>query len=1031
MEFEKKQNLLKAALEGELVLFLGSGVVAGSHVGKEKTPAYLGLQLAEKLAKEFFPTDPYKNESLKRICTEIENIKGKEALISSLSELLLPVLPSEYLKIIPEILWSAIFTVNVDNSLEESYRIRGAKVQNLIPIVKPHDSLSESSNYEVSYFKLHGCLITDPYNVIFSQKDYTESREKFLKLFSNLKSYLCEKPFLFIGFGFEDDDFLDVWENIKKYLGLGRRLQPTFLIYPEPPTRFVESMKTEGITVINSNTSEFLPWLKANIPGRLPSINEKTIEKTSATRKLIENEYSISIPHDQLDRLKKFGEIVSHIPSPSKIPAQSRFLLGENPDWDDIKLGLPIKRELREDILVDLDDWNSSGKVKATLILGPAGYGKTTLMMDLANQISNTEGLFCLWVKDPIKFDPICVVEIIKSIGLPAVIFIDDSYRCISSIKNLYQDCKDNKIKAFILAASRPSDWNVAKQTSSLENLNSIQLERLSVIEAENLAQIMKKSGKLNSEFSTKPIEELKTHYLKASECHMIAGLMTSVYDSGSNFEEIIANEFFKIDNDIAKNTYLISSIVHSLGLCLPFLLFCRCFGIDINRYREFYEILDGIVIEQKDEDSGDLRLKTQHRVIAETLIENVLQPSKANELLLIISTNINQHSKYEYNIFYELYNEYYLEIILKEPGYIRSFYENIVSEFPSDPFILQHWAIYESKMENFPTAKKLIDEGISKLDDNQKSYFHFTNTKGIIWLREAISEENKTKSEYLFKRGSEFIREQIKNDPDKEIHYISLIDKFFSFSQKQHKDSEKLLIYEEIENDLEKALMRYPNSSDLLALSGRLAVELSKFPKAKGFLETSLSINKGNVKARVLLVRIHIKNEKYNYALETIEEGLSYNPKSSSLRKLKIDCLENLSYPWDEKKPAFLEYLKIVKNDIFYRLKLIKGLIENKEFPSAKKQLDSLKKIDMSFSTKKLTKVQLLSEGHPMVVTGIYQAKRLGKGFVQIDGFPAGMEAFLELFNMTCKTGVGNGSRLRMTIGLNGFGLYVKEIIE
>lgn len=372
MDFEYKDQLLKAAYAGDLVLFLGAGVVAGSKVGKDQRQAFLGSQLAQALAGHFFPDEPYRNESLKRICTEVENIEGKDKLVRGLSDLLLPVTPSDALKIIPTIQWKCIYTVNVDNSLEQSYDAVEEQVQGLVPVIQPHDRIAENPFFEVSYFKLHGCLSIDPTNVIFSQKDYTESREKYLKLFAALKSSLCDKPFLFIGFGFEDDDFEEVWQNIKKYTGMERRAQPTFVVLPNPTARFIRSMKTEGITVVNSLGEDFLPWLRVNMPGKHHPVKEKIVEGTKATRKLIEMEYSTTVSPEIISKVQEFCDIVSHIPSPTKILSQSQFLLGRSPDWDDIKLGLPIRRDLQEDLLVDIDNWLGTKGVKASLILSPA-----------------------------------------------------------------------------------------------------------------------------------------------------------------------------------------------------------------------------------------------------------------------------------------------------------------------------------------------------------------------------------------------------------------------------------------------------------------------------------------------------------------------------------------------------------------------------------------------------------------------------------------------------------------------------------
>lgn len=1027
MEFEHKDELLRCAYAGDLVLFLGAGAVAGSSVGREKTPAYLGQQLAERLAKEFFPTEPYKNESLKRITTDIENIETKEKLVRVLSDLLMPVLPTSALKIMPKIPWHAIYTVNVDNSLETAYSEVDKKVQVLVPVVKPDDRLAIMTLSEVSYFKLHGCLSVDPSNVIFSHKDYTEVREKYLKLFSNLNSHLCDKPFLFVGFGFEDNDFQEVWESIKKYTGFRFRHQKTFVLWPDPPERFVKSMKIEGVTVINSVAQDFMPWLAVNLAGRPTTVREKVAERTNLMRLLFEKEFSANIPPELLDKLKSFAEVVSHIPSPTKVVDNSRFYLGESPDWDDIKLGLPIKRTLSEDILLDLEHWLTSGSVKSSLILGPAGYGKTTMLMSISDKVVNSYNLFSIWIKDTNDIDSAVLSEVISIVGKPVVVVVDDGYRCIHALRKLLQDCRDNKLKLFLLVSSRPADWNSAKQTSSLEKINTINLERLNPDEAYCLAEAMQKSGKLSRDFSTKSLEELKDHYVVEGERHIIAGLMTSVYGDGVRFEEIIANEFFKIPLDLSKEAYLIIALVHSFGANLPLFLFLKCLDLDVDQYKGVFSSIEGTIIEENDAVTGELVLKTQHRVIAECLLENVLSPSRANEILFLVGKNLNTHSAAEAGILIKLYNENYLENILKEPSYIRSFYQNLSLEFPSDAFILQHWAIYESKNDNFEKAKSLIDDAITIIDSDSKIYFHFVNTKGVIWLREAISEEDNLRAEYLLRKGSDFIRDLIKVDADKEMHYISLIDKLFSYAQRQQKRNEdRVVIYEVIENDLEEALRRYPNSSELLTQSGKLEVELSHLPGAEQLLKRSLELNRGNQRARILLIRLNIINGQYSPALDLVEDGLVLDPKSYALLKFRIVCFRRLNSPWHVLKPAIKEYLKAVAKDMQERLSYIQGLIDADELKEASEQVSILKKLDVSFIERKRSKYRLKK----FVVEGSYRATHLGKGYVEIDGFPKGFGAFINLSDVSVKGKIHEGLRLKCVIGLNGYGLYVIKII-
>lgn len=75
----------------------------------------------------FFPEEGPTNNTLKRVCSSIQNIKGKPRLREALVDLLIPVNPSKSLLEISKIRWKAIYTVNVDDAIERAYENESEK----------------------------------------------------------------------------------------------------------------------------------------------------------------------------------------------------------------------------------------------------------------------------------------------------------------------------------------------------------------------------------------------------------------------------------------------------------------------------------------------------------------------------------------------------------------------------------------------------------------------------------------------------------------------------------------------------------------------------------------------------------------------------------------------------------------------------------------------------------------------------------------------------------------------------------------
>mgnify|MGYP001809721961 CR=1 FL=1 len=1029
-DFPNKKELLTAASSGHLVLFLGAGVNVGCEMGIPQRQAPLGQQLANDLSSHFFSDEHYGGESLRTVCMKIQNIEGKKKLREALIQRLNPVQPAQSLLHITQIEWKSIYTVNIDYGLETAYSKSNRRVQDIVPIVLPSDLSVSDPETQVSYYKLHGCILKQESNLIFSHRDYTQSREKNLRLFAHLSVSLCESPLLFIGFGFEDFDFNDIWQSVKDYGGGAAKLQSSFLINPKATPSYIKSMESEGVTVIASDAATFLHWLKSNLVTKPLSVEDKVIDRGAQVAGWVKEKFAVSLPAPLADAIRKYCDIVSELPSPLRFPDKSRFLLGARPYWDDIQNGIPIRREVESDLIEDIILWAQTGKPRISLLLGAAGYGKTTLMMQAAYHISRNSGLLVLWLKSNVNFDPVPVAEFVSSINHPIIIFIDDASLHMSAIKRLYVDAVQNKLKLYIFIAARPSDWNCSRGAGSISIQSPWRLCRLTESEALDLAKLLKRSGVLEEKNKYVEVEEVCNSLLEAGEKHIIAGLKMVIAGDETQYHEIIAEEFYRIPSLEARRIYLAVAVAHSLGLPMPACLATRLVDIQLIAYHQrFGELLEEIVLDEVDLIEKELLFYTQHRVIADSLLDSVIDPASTVELLCDIAKNIDPHSYGEYSILRKIYDEYYLAKKLKEKGRVRSLYEYFMLEFPSDPYIRQHAAIFESKEGNFIRARELADEAIELGDKHP----HFLNTKGTIWLREAVMEQDPGRAEYSLKKGIQLIRERIAKDSDKEIHYHSLIDKLLDWAIKKDflSEEQRLRILEEAQEDLDNALRLYPTSSELNTLLGRLNITIEKIPEAEDKLRRSIFLDAGNVRARLMLIGMLIKNKSYEESLRIIEEGLVYASESAGLHKARIFCLCALGVEWVKIKNAYKSYLKISISDYRYRFNYIKELIQNSDYIEAAREVKKMREASLPYSIKVSLKADLYSaDKSPLVMVGRYKPQRIGKGFIEIEGFPKGLDAYIDLHVLSSGVFPGSEKIVRVVLGLNGLGLYVLKVL-
>ena len=345
------------------------------------------------------------------------------------------------------------------------------------------------------------------------------------------------------------------------------------------------------------------------------SIENRLVERSATITRWAYEKHSVTLPPVLADSLKRTCQIVSELYSPVRLPENSGYLRGSQPFWDDIQNGLPIKREIEDEILEDINDWKRSKKSRISLLLGAAGYGKTSVLMQTAYDISRNNEAIVLWAKQNIEFNPIVIAEFCSIIKQPVIIFIDDGPKCMSAIRRLYVDSISNKFHLYMMVGARPSEWNSARGTSSLSILSTWKLPRLSENEIKNLSITIKRSGLLKEKNENLTIEEIEEHLTTVGENHIIAGLRTVLSGSETKFHEIIADEYYRIKSEIARKIYLSVAVSHSLGRYMPAALATRLSDLPLVDYHTNIEKnLEEIVLEYEDEVSGDLLFFTQHR---------------------------------------------------------------------------------------------------------------------------------------------------------------------------------------------------------------------------------------------------------------------------------------------------------------------------------------------------------------------------------------------------------------------------------
>ena len=172
---EGAKELLNSILltDNTPILFLGAGFSCGAS---NKANAMDGCKLKEyiydTLAKDKIgPEDEeeVKGYDLRKLSDEIYRIyHGKTELYNLLHEMYINTRPAEFHDYLVKYPWKNIYTVNIDDLVENIYEEQGENI-----VVQNKQRLISNSK-STQLFKLHGCVRNMEEGVIFSEDEYTE-----------------------------------------------------------------------------------------------------------------------------------------------------------------------------------------------------------------------------------------------------------------------------------------------------------------------------------------------------------------------------------------------------------------------------------------------------------------------------------------------------------------------------------------------------------------------------------------------------------------------------------------------------------------------------------------------------------------------------------------------------------------------------------------------------------------------------------------------------------------------------------------
>ena len=701
-----KTSIRKAYLDGRLMLFLGAGASAGS-VDSDGKKIPLADTLAQELSQEM--GWPYTDERLSIVYSAAQSLDPNR-LYSYMRHRLTNTRPSSSLRIIASYPWSRIYTANIDDSFETAVR-NHSKQRIQMYSRNAHLEETDPIYQTLQLVKLNGSADNPENGFVFSPQEYAEESTRLPPWYRELAQDYSSYTFVFLGSRLDEPLLQHAIAKLRQ--GESRSPLPGYVITPSASPIEEHHLKSLNLTHVAGSTEDFASWMKKEFPD-IPDSWDLAIARRPELRKLGS---ALSDPTKRaLNSVTLVGaDTLPHTLPPVPAGAIRNFYRGFKPSWQDILDGVPANISLIQEFSADLGKRHRKGECFA--LVGQAGSGKSTTMMSVALQLSQTDNVPVYFLREPVT-DIENVIRALESLNdTKYYLFIDK----VDSMHRGVADCigAAHLRNGVIVVSERINIWTRrVRQILNSCTSGVFTVKRISRKDAGFILEKIQRFGPWTRLQKMSEKERMDEIYLR-SDRQLLIGLLEAT--TGLGFTQIIRDDFAKVGDESHQRFLVLvglASIHRSrigpniVGRALTNLRISE----DVNVLREEVK---GIVV------SHGGRLEARHPVYARELFEKVVDAEFTKECLIALllayadhETPVVKHvGREEGTIFKSIINHRFVREMMRNDEFrVREVYESFETKFHVDGL---YWLQYGLALRGFGHH----EEALTRLATARQAY--------------------------------------------------------------------------------------------------------------------------------------------------------------------------------------------------------------------------------------------------------------------------------------------------------------------
>lgn len=912
------EDLVRAVKDQRSVVFLGAGATKEA-VDEDGNRPPNADELRDILAQRFFGQPMPTRDVMAVAEMAIATKGGQSAVFEEVRRSFDGFQPGQAHELLSTFFWRGIATTNYDLLIERSYGRNAGRLQDIIRFVKdeePFIGKMQESTKPLPYIKLHGCLdhIHDPdIPLILSREQYDSYLAHRTRLFSRLSDMAFESTFIFVGYRLDDSHIRSLIYRISP------DTRPRwFIVTPNADHNDVEFWETKNVGVVALRFGEFMAVLDREIPPLL-----RAVPIPAEDHKVPVRHFYVSRSTESESTYLSLRNDVTLIHSGMSIETQTpnEFYRGYAGGWAGIVRDYDTQRTVEEIILYEAILKNEESSTPSFYVLrGAAGSGKTIALKRSAYEASNDQ--LVLWHARNGALRSEVFEELYELTQRTIFLFIDEVGLYASDVYRFLGEIYSKSIPVVVISAERESDWNTyCRQLEDQFEPKFFKIGNLSRTETESLINLLDQHNCLGL-LSGKPRGEIINAFMDKARADRQLLVALHELTQGIPFEEIILDEYERIQPEQARQLYLDIATMHQFGVPARAGPMSRISGINLNDYeKSFFTPLENIVRVVKDPYSRDNAYETRHRRVAEIVFRQVcVDDEKKVAQFKRILDGLDVGYSSDLRVLDGIAKGRTLANAVSDVDSGRSIFDFAMERIPNTAYLYQQRAIFEMNHDHGLLAN--AEESITRatnLDPHNRTIIH---TEAELARRMAHEIDSELRKDALRRSARESLNRMDNNDRYAMGSRCKLfLDEIADLQRKMSESPEgfELEQYEEKVGDAEamirRSLQSHPDDPEILHIEAQFRTVVNEHDKALIAFERAWKAGPRGSGTAIRLAQIYWSRDRFDDAIGILEQELSRNPDD----KQSHNILGKLRFERNGPSDDFVEgHLKkaFVKND-------------------------------------------------------------------------------------------------------------------